>query len=147
MIFFKKCFHIFFLFIGIGFLTNAASADLFKTNLGISNWSGDTTLKGFKNVGSEKFQNHGRKEMTAYEKENDIKLFSVVKNETRYGKTAFFVQAPSTGCYNRQAHDCERNNSEQMKRVEAHYSAFRGGEYWFTVRVFIKNILYDSILL
>ena len=98
---FEKCFHIYVLIVGIGFVTNLAHADLFKTNLGISNWGGDTTLKGFKNEDTEKFQNYSREEMIAYEKQNDIKLFSVVKNETRYGKTAFFVQAPSEGFYNR----------------------------------------------
>ena len=54
---FEKCFHIFFI-LGIGFFTNVAHADLFKTNLGISNWSGDTTLKGFSNTENEKFRNH-----------------------------------------------------------------------------------------
>ena len=141
---FKKLFHFFILSLGIGLFTNGASADLFKTNLGISNWSGDTTLKGFKNEDTEKFQNYSREEMIAYEKQNDIKLFSVVQNETRYGKTAFFVQAPSEGCYNRQAQDCERKNSEQMKRVEAHYSAFRGGEYWFTVSIKLDDWALNS---
>ena len=144
MNYFKNCFHIFILSLVIGIFTNVVNADLFKTNLGISNWSGDTTLKGFKNENTEKFQNYGKKEMTAYEKQNDIKLFSIVENETRYGKTAFYVQAPSEGCYNRQVHDCERNNSEQMKRVEAHYSAFRGGEYWFTVSIKLDDWALNS---
>ena len=42
-------------------------------------------------------------------------------------------QAPSEGCYNRYKHDCNRANGERMKRVEANYSAFKGGEHWFTI--------------
>ena len=68
MNYYKNCFHIFILSMAIGIFTNVVNADLFKTNLGISNWSGDTTLKGFKNENTEKFQNYGRTEMTAYEK-------------------------------------------------------------------------------
>tara|TARA_B100000902_G_scaffold187506_1_gene179546 strand:+ start:733 stop:1761 length:1029 start_codon:yes stop_codon:yes gene_type:complete len=136
---FEKCFHIYVLIIGIGFFTNLAHADLFKTNLGISNWSGDTTLKGFKNEDTEKFRNHNKKQMLDYEKEHDIKLFNVVDDNTRYGKTAFFVQAPSKGCFNRYEHDCQRKMGEQQKRVEAHYSAFNGGEHWFTVSIKFDN--------
>ena len=136
---FEKCFHIYVLIVGIGFFTNLAHADLFKTNLGISNWSGDTTLKGFKNEDTEKFRNHNKKQMLAYEKEHDIKLFNVVDDYTRYGKTAFFVQAPSKGCFNRYEHDCQRKMGEQQKRVEAHYSAFNGGEHWFTVSIKFDN--------
>ena len=135
MRYFEKCFHVFILSAMIGFFTSAAQADLFKSNLGISNWSGDTTLKGFSNRDMEKFTNYNKKEMRAYEKENNIKLFSVVNDETRYGKTAFFVQAPSEGCYNRNQQDCNRKNGETQKRVEAHYSSFRGNDYWFTVSV------------
>lgn len=114
---------------------SAHASDLFSPTLGISSWSGDTTLKGFKNQEDEKFRNHSKKEMIAYEKEYGIKLFSVVKDNTRYGKTAFFVQAPSDGCYNRKIHDCDRRNGESQKRVEANYSAFKGGEHWFTVSI------------
>jgi len=119
----------------IGCFTSLAHADLNKANLGISNWSGDTTLKGFSNRDDEKFRNHNKKQMLAYEKEHNIKLFSVVNDDTRYGKTAFFVQAPSEGCFNRYEHDCQRKMGEQQKRVEAHYSAFRGNDYWFTVSI------------
>ena len=83
----------------------------------------------------EKFTNYNKKEMLAYEKENNIKLFSVVNDETRYGKTAFFVQAPSEGCYNRNQQDCNRKNGETQKRVEVHYKKFRGNDYWFHVSV------------
>ena len=112
---------------------SAYANDLFKSNLGISQWSGDTTLKGFKNLDTERFTNHHKKEMLKYEKEKGIKLFQVVNNNTRYGKTAFYVQAPSDGCYNRNKADCNRPNGEKQKRVEANYSAFKGGEHWFTV--------------
>lgn len=113
----------------------ASASDLFSPTLGISQWSGDTTLKGFKSNSDEKFRNHAEREIIKYQKETGIKLFSVVKENTRYGKTAFFVQAPSEGCYNRYKHDCQRPNGESMKRVEANYSAFKGGEHWFTVSV------------
>ena len=73
MRYFEKCFHVFILSAMIGFFTSAAQADLFKSNLGISNWSGDTTLKGFSNRDMEKFTNYNKKEMRAYEKENNIK--------------------------------------------------------------------------
>ncbi len=119
----------------IGCFSSLAYADLNKANLGISGWGGDTTLKGFSNRDEEKFRNHNKKQMSVYEKEHDIKLFSVVDNETRYGKTAFFVQAPSEGCFNRYEKDCQRKMGEQQKRVEAHYSSFNGGEHWFTVSI------------
>ena len=119
----------------ISMFGGAAYADLFSKTLGINTWSGDTTLKGFKNNKDEKFVNYQKREMIKYQKENGIKLFSVVKENTRYGKTAFFVQAPSEGCYNRLIHDCERPNGERMKRVEASYKSFKGGENWFTISI------------
>ena len=48
--------------------TTIAHADLNKANLGISKWSDDTTLKGFSNRDNEKFRNHSKKQMLAYEK-------------------------------------------------------------------------------
>ena len=117
----------------------ASASDLFSPTLGINTWSGDTTLKGFKNNNQERFVNHSKKEMIAYEKKNNIKLFSVVGDNTRYGKTAFYVQAPSEGCYNRQLHDCNRRNGASQKRVEANYSSFKGGEHWFTVSLKLDN--------
>lgn len=115
--------------------TPVLASDLFSPTLGISAWSGDTTLKGFSNRENEKFRHHHKKEMIAYEKERGIKLFSVVTENTRYGKTAFFFQAPSDGCYNRKIHDCNRRNGESQKRVEANYSSFKGGEHWFTFSI------------
>ena len=135
MRYFEKCFHIFILTTMIGFFTGVAYADLNKSNLGISKWSGDTTLRGFSNKETEKFKNSAKNQMLAYEKEHNIKLFSVVNDETRYGNTAFFVQAPGNGCYNKKTGDCNRKNGETQKRVEAHYSSFKGGEHWFTVSV------------
>ena len=135
MRYFEKCSHIFFLSAIVVVFTTIAHADLNKANLGISKWSGDTTLKGFSNRDNEKFRNHSKKQMLAYEKEYDIKLFSIVNDETRYGKTAFFVQAPSEGCYNRREKDCQRKMGEQQKRVEAFYGSFNGGEHWFTVSI------------
>ena len=117
------------------FIGGVAYADLFSSTLGINPWSDDTTLKGFKSNKDEKFVNHQKREMIRYQKETGIKLFSVVKENTRYGKTAFFVQAPSEGCYNRYEHDCERVTGSRMKRVEASYSSFKGGENWFTISI------------
>ena len=128
-------FKIIILSLLIGCFSSLVHADLNKSNLGISNLSGDTTLKGFSNRDDEKFRNHNKTQMLAYEKEYDIKLFSIVNDKTRYGKTAFFVQAPSKGCFNRHEHDCQRKQGEQQKRVEAHYSAFNGGEHWFTLSI------------
>jgi hypothetical protein len=130
-----RYFNIIILSLVIGCFSSLAYADLNKSNLGISSWGGDTTLKGFSNRDDEKFRNHNKKQMLAYEKEHDIKLFSVVNDETRYGKTAFFVQAPSKGCFNRYEHDCQRKMGQQQKRVEAHYSSFNGGKHWFTVSI------------
>ena len=111
----------------------AHAGELFSPTLGISQWSGDTTLKGFKSNDDERFRNHHKREMIKYQKEHNIKLFSIVEENTRYGDTAFYVQAPSEGCYNRKKHDCDRASGESQKRVEANYSAFKGGEHWFTV--------------
>ena len=101
--------------------------------LGIDTLSNDTTLRGFSDTKDERFRNHHTKEMQQYEKDTGIILFSVVDENTRYGDTAFYAQAPSEGCYNRKKHDCERPSGDSMKRVEANYSAFKGGEHWFTV--------------
>ena len=135
MRYFGKYLHIFIVSAVVGFFTTVAHADLNKSNLGISKWSGDTTLKGFSNKDNEKFRNHNKKQMLAYEKEYDTKLFSIVNDEKRYGKTAFFVQAPSEGCFNRYEKDCQRKMGEQQKRVEAFYGSFNGGEHWFTVSI------------
>ena len=67
--------------------------------------------------------------MKKYEIENNIKLFQVVSEPTRYGNTSFFIQAPGDGCYNRPS-DCNRTNGERQKRVEAKY----------------KNLKYKKIL-
>ena len=70
---YKKCSRIFILSAMIVVFTTIAQADLNKANLGISKWSGDTTLKGFSNRDNEKFRNHSKKQMLAYEKGYDIK--------------------------------------------------------------------------
>jgi len=49
--------NIFILTTMIGFFAGVAYADLNKSNLGISKWNGDTTLKGFSNSDTEKFKN------------------------------------------------------------------------------------------
>ena len=67
------------------FATSVQASDLFSPTLGIKAWSGDTTLKGFSNRNEERFRHHHKKQMTAYEKERGIKLFSVVGDNTRFG--------------------------------------------------------------
>ena len=111
----------------------AYASDLFSPTLGISQWSNDTTLKGFKANKDERFRNHHKREIAKFEKESGMDLFSIVENNTRFGDTAFYFQAPSGVCYNRKKHDCERSNGESQKRVEANYGPFRGTEFWFTV--------------
>ena len=64
----EKCSHILLLSAMVVVFTTIAHADLNKVNLGISKWSGDTTLKGFSNRDNEKFRNHSKKQMLAYEK-------------------------------------------------------------------------------
>ena len=108
---------------------------LFLPTLGIDTRSSDTTLRGFRDTEDERFRNHHKKEMQQYEKEKGITLFGVVDDDTRYGETAFYVQAPSDGCYNRKAHDCNRQTGERQKRVEANYGSFKGGEHWFSISI------------
>ena len=91
------------------------ASDLYKKNLGIATWANDTTLSGWRNLG---WKTHSKQYMKNYEIENNIKLFQVVSEPTRYGKTSFFIQAPGDGCYNRPS-DCNRANGESQKRVEA----------------------------
>ncbi len=67
-------FKIIILSLLIGCFSSLVHADLNKSNLGISNLSGDTTLKGFSNRDDEKFRNHNKTQMLAYEKKFDIKL-------------------------------------------------------------------------
>ncbi len=91
-----------------------AKGDLYKKNLGVG--FGDTSIKGWNS--SEGWKATGVKEMKAYEKKNGIVLFDLQSDITRYGKTAFFIQAPGDECFQR-AKDCDRPNGESQKRVEA----------------------------
>ena len=98
--------------------------DLYKSNLGVSNWSGDTTVKGFStNPG---WWTTGEKHLKRYEKKTGITLFELQSDITRYGETAFFIQAPGDECFQR-PDDCNRTNGESQKRVEAkHKESFKG---------------------
>ena len=115
--------------------SNAESTNpILQPDLGIPQDGKDTTLFGFKQTNDERFKYYGKKEFLKYEKERNIKLFSIVKDNTRFGDTAFFVQAPADGCYNRWTVDCDRTDEnrkgESKKRVEAHYSAFGSSNIW-----------------
>ena len=105
--------------------------------MGIPQDGKDTTLFGFKQKDEERFKYHGKKELLKYEKERNIKLFSIVNENTRFGDTAFFIQAPADGCYNRWTQDCKREDAwrkgERMKRIEASYSAFKGENIWVSL--------------
>ena len=61
------------------------ASDLYKKNLGIATWANDTTLSGWEN--NHGWKNHSKEYMKKYEIENNIKLFQVVSEPTRYGNT------------------------------------------------------------
>ena len=114
----------------------AYSQDLYKNNLGIINWNGDTTLKGWQR--DPGWITHGKSEMLRYENKNDITLFQVQNTITRYGDTAFFIQAPGDECYNRSS-DCNRANGEQQKRVEAQTNYGFKGNVWVSYSLYITD--------
>ena len=98
-----------------GIATVEAKGDLYKSNLGVS-W-GDTTIKGF-GFSEKGWWTTGADHLKKYEKKNNITLFDLQSDITRYGKTAFFIQAPADECFHRDE-DCNRVNGESKKRVEA----------------------------
>tara|TARA_Y100000816_G_scaffold119462_1_gene83846 strand:- start:231 stop:1310 length:1080 start_codon:yes stop_codon:yes gene_type:complete len=112
------------------------ASDLYKKNLGIATWANDTTLSGWQN--NLGWKTHSKQYMKKYEIENNIKLFQVVSEPTRYGNTSFFIQAPGDGCYNRPS-DCNRTNGERQKRVEAKYNKSFIGMVWVSYSFMIPN--------
>ena len=111
-----------------------AKGDLYKKNLGVG--FGDTTIKGWSS--SEGWWATGTKEMKAYEKKNGITLFDLQSDVTRYGKTAFFIQAPGDECFQR-AEDCDRPNGESQKRVEAKAKFKFKGNTWVSYSFMIPD--------
>ena len=103
-------------------IATVEAKDLYKSNLGVSNLSNDTTIKGFSN----NWWTTGEKYLKRYEKKKGITLFDLQSDVTRYGDTAFFIQAPGDECFQR-PDDCKRLNGEEQKRVEAkHKESFKG---------------------
>ena len=107
---------------------------LWKRNLGIEIENGDTTLGGWE----QGWEGVDKKLIRKYEKANDITLFSIVNNKTRFGETAFYIQAPSDGCYNVET-DCLRPNTERQKRVEAVAGDLFKGEVWVSYSLMIPE--------
>ena len=106
----------------VGCTYTVSAKDLYKSNLGVSNWGNDTTIKGFSN----NWWTTGEQYLKRYEKKNNITLFELQSDITRYGDTAFFIQAPGDECFQR-PDDCNRTNGEKQKRVEAkHKDSFKG---------------------
>jgi len=100
-----------------------ANGDLYKKNLGVG-W-GDTTTKGW-GFSEKGWWTTGAEHLKRYEVKKDISLFDLQGDITRYGETAFFIQAPGDECFQRRE-DCDRPNGEKQKRVEAKLkSAFKG---------------------
>ena len=105
-----------------GVASFASSNDLYKKSLGVG-W-GDTTTKGWNS--QHGWRVTGVKEMKAYEKKTGTVLFDLQSEVTRYGDTAFFIQAPGDECFQRKA-DCDRRDGSSYKRVEAKRAdAFKG---------------------
>tara|TARA_Y100000768_G_C23921437_1_gene655138 strand:- start:234 stop:1289 length:1056 start_codon:yes stop_codon:yes gene_type:complete len=114
---------------------SSKASDLYKKNLGIATWVNDTTLSGWRNLG---WTTNSKQNMKKYEIENDIKLFQVVSEPTRYGNTSFFIQAPPDGCFNRPS-DCNRVNGESQKRVEAKTNYGFDGNIWVSISINIPT--------
>lgn len=111
-----------------------AKGDLYKKNLGVG-W-GDTTIKGWSS--SEGWWTTGEKYLKKYEKKNNITLFDLQGDITRYGKTAFFIQAPGDECFQR-PDDCNRTNGESQKRVEAKLKDSFKGMTWVSYSFMIPD--------
>ena len=53
---------------------------------------GDTTIKGFKI--DPGWNASSKEEIKKYQRKKNLVLFQLQKEKTRYGDTAFFIQAP-----------------------------------------------------
>ena len=73
---------------------------------------GDTTIKGFKI--DPGWNASSKEEIKKYQRKKNLVLFQLQKEKTRYGDTAFFIQAPGDECYNK-LKDCSRPNGEKQK--------------------------------
>ena len=84
--------------------------DRLKT-LGMS--FGDTTIKGFKI--DPGWNASSKEEIKKYQRKKNLVLFQLQKEKTRYGDTAFFIQAPGDECYNKLkiAHDQMVKNKKE----------------------------------
>ena len=122
----SKVIIILFTLISLNFYANAKDVHGTK-NLGLKR--SDTTVKGFKRDPGWKATSV--KEIKAYQKKYGITLFELQDKVTRFGNTAFFIQAPGNECYNRRQ-DCDRPNGEIQKRVEV------GTDYGFKGNVWIS---------
>ena len=116
-------------------IATVEAKDLYKSNLGVS-W-GDTTIKGF-GFSKEGWWTTGEDYLKRYEKKNNITLFDLQSDVTRYGKTAFFIQAPGDECFQRDD-DCNRVNGESQKRVEAKLQSSFKGMVWVSYSFMIPD--------
>ena len=108
--------------------SHANSKDVHGTkNLGLKR--SDTTVKGFKR--DPGWRALSIKEIKAYQEKYDVILFELQDKITRFGDTAFFIQAPGNECYNR-AQDCDRPNGEIQKRVEVQTNYGFKGKIWIS---------------
>tara|TARA_B100000989_G_scaffold236037_1_gene182890 strand:+ start:196 stop:1251 length:1056 start_codon:yes stop_codon:yes gene_type:complete len=119
----------------VGCTYTVSANDLYKSNLGVS-W-GDTTIKGF-GFSKEGWWTTGEDYLKRYEKKKGITLFDLQSDITRYGDTAFFIQAPGDECFQRPA-DCDRVNGEKQKRVEAKLQSSFKGMVWLSYSFMIPD--------
>ena len=105
-----------------------------KKNLGLK--GRDTTVKGFKRDPGWKATSV--KEIKAYQKKYNLTLFELQDKVTRFGNTAFFIQAPGDECYNRRQ-DCDRPNGEIQKRVEVSTDYGFRGNVWVSYSFMLTN--------
>ena len=97
---------------------------------------GDTTIKGFKI--DPGWNASSKEEIKKYQRKKNLVLFQLQKEKTRYGDTAFFIQAPGDECYNK-LKDCSRPNGEKQKRVEVGTNYGFQGEIWLSYSFLITE--------
>ena len=117
-----------------GITSFASTNDLYKKSLGVG-W-GDTSTKGWNSQYG--WTATGVKEMKAYEKKTGTKLFDLQSEVTRFGNTAFFIQAPGDECFQRRS-DCDRPDGSSYKRVEAKREDGFKGMSWVSYSFMIPD--------